>query len=130
MISKEEIEEIAAKIQLNLDNPQSVRKQLKDLNLARQRLRIFQRELRQQMRQLNSKDTQQMTNSILNVAVIMLPRVAAKWGRVARVGTREFMRHQNKNAREPYLEIQELIEDMLLEIDNLKLEAQEYLADH
>lgn len=129
MITQAEIEEIAANIQLTLDNPQSVRKQLQKLNLVQQRLMILKKELRQSLQELNSnsQDHQHLANNLINTGLPFLPPSLRKWQPAARSGAREIIRNRNKAKREPYLEIDALITEYLSEIAKLKLEAQEYL---
>ncbi|TVQ45683.1 MAG: hypothetical protein EA365_07415 [Gloeocapsa sp. DLM2.Bin57] len=52
MVDRLDIEEIATKIELVIDDPQSVRKQLQQLNLVQQRLVIIKRELREELNDL------------------------------------------------------------------------------
>ncbi|ELR97321.1 hypothetical protein [Gloeocapsa sp. PCC 73106] len=129
MITKAEIEEIASQISLNLDQPQSVRKQIQQLNITQQRLMVIKKELRQQMNQLNSQDNQQLTSDVFNIGIAFLPRGTKKWSAIARAGTRQLMTAQNRAERQPYQELIALIDDLLLQIANLKIEAQQYLLN-
>jgi|GEM_PF-6037055 len=129
MITQEEIEEIGAKIELTIDNPKSVKKQLRQLNLIKQELMIKKRELQQELKELNSNDNQQLINNVLMAGTSFLPKEARKWQGVIRGGVREVMRNTGNNSRKPHVEVQDLIEDFILQIDTLRLQAQEYLSE-
>lgn len=128
MISQAEIHEIASQIELTIDNPQSVRRQLRKLNLIRQQLGLKKREIRQELQNLKTNPNQNVANDVLRASMPFLPRDVRKWRGVINVGAREINRARQNATRQPYLELQNLIDDYLLEIDNLRLEAQEYLS--
>lgn len=129
MVTEREIIEIAEEIDLTLDNPQSVRKQIRKLNLVQQKLMVIKRELRREMRDSNSRDQEQMINNMMHAGMNFLPRSVRRWQGVARAGARELMRAQRNSRSKPYENLDDLIEDYLTEIANLKIEAQEYLNE-
>lgn len=49
----QEIQQIAAKITLRLDNPQSVKLQVKQINLAQKQLRAIKKEINAIIRDIN-----------------------------------------------------------------------------
>ena len=128
MANLQQIKKVAARFYLDLDNPDSVRQQLKRIVQAQTELRQLKREVRAELQQLN-----QPTNSFgLDEATSIGLHLFGKHG-VARAVTRQGnqterqARKQQKNARQPYIKMRDLIDKYLFEGDRLKLIAQNYL---
>lgn len=130
MANLQQIKQAAAQLHLNLDNPQSVQKQLKRINESQAQLRQLKAEVNTNLKNLNQP---QKSFGLDEVAAIGLHifgqhRVA---GEVKRQGNR--MERQEKKqdniARQPHIKMNDLIDNYLFESDRLKLMAQNYLKE-
>jgi hypothetical protein len=120
-----EIQEIAAKITLRLDNPQSVKLQIKQITLAQKQLRAIKKEINAIIRNINQQATQSGTDSFVSVGLDVFGK--HKWAGRFRAETRRAIEREKKFARQPYLELKDAIDLVILEGDRLKLQAEEYL---
>ncbi|MBE9168207.1 hypothetical protein IQ238_12010 [Pleurocapsales cyanobacterium LEGE 06147] len=123
----EEIQQIASKITLRLDNPQSVKLQLKQIGLAQKQLRGIKKELNAVICNINQQATQSGTDSFVSVGLDIFGK--HKWAGRVRAETRRAIEREKKSARQPYLELKEVIDKLILEGDRLKLMAEEYLIN-
>ncbi|BAU65116.1 unknown protein [Stanieria sp. NIES-3757] len=129
MINKlEEIKQIASKITLKLDNPQSVKLQIKQIGLAQKQLRAIKKELNIIIRNINQEATQSGTDSLVSVGLDIFGK--HKWAGRVRAETRRAIEREKKYARQPYMELKEAIDKLILEGDRLKLMAEEYLINN
>lgn len=128
MISLEEIQQIASKISLTLDNPKSVKLQIKQITLAQKQLRAIKKELNAAIRNVNQQATQSGADSIVSVGLDIFGK--HKWAGRVRAETRRAIEREKKSARQPYLELKDAIDNVILEGDRLKLMAEEYLLSH
>lgn len=123
----EEIQQIASKITLRLDNPQSVKLQVKQIRLAQKQLRAIKKELNIAIRSINQQATQSGTDSLVSVGLDIFGKRRLA-GRV-RAETRRAIEREKKFARQPYMELKEVVDKLILEGDRLKLMAEEYLIN-
>ena len=130
MANLQQIKQIAARLYLNLDNPESIPQQLKRISQAQIQLRQLKQEVQAELKELN-----QPTNSFgLDEAAAIGLHLFGKH-RVARQVTRQGnraerqQRRQQKNARQPYIKMKDLIDNYLFECDRLKMMAQNYLQE-
>lgn len=130
MANLEQIKQISAQLYLNLDNPQSVRQQLKRIEQAQAKLRQIKQQVNQQLQEL-----QQPQNSFgLDEAAAIGLHIFGEH-RIAREVTRQGNRterqqkRQQQNARQPHLKQRDLIDNYLFEGDRLKTMAQNYLQE-
>ncbi|MEL6496658.1 MAG: hypothetical protein AAFQ41_16290 [Cyanobacteria bacterium J06623_7] len=130
MTNLQQIKQVSAQLYLNLDNPQSVRQQLKRVNQAQSKLRQFKQEVNQKLKEMN-----QPVNSfgLDEVAAIGLHifgehRIA---NQVTRSGNRAERQQRNrlKKAKQPYIKMRDLIDKYLFEGDRLKTMASNYLQE-
>ena len=121
----EEIQQIASQIILILDNPQSVKLQVKQITLAQKQLRAIKKEINAVIRNINQQATQSGTDSLVSVGLDVFGK--HKWAGRMRAETRRAMEREKKSARQPYMELKEAIDKLILEGDKLKLKAEEYL---
>lgn len=121
----EEIQQIASKITLRLDNPQSVKLQLKQIGLAQKQLRTIKKEINALIRNINQQATQSGTDSLVSVGLDVFGK--HKWAGRVRAETRRAIEREKKYARQPYMELKDTIDQVILEGDKLKLMAEEYL---
>jgi len=127
MINPVELREIASNISLILDNPESVKKQVKQINLAQKQLRLMKKELSKSIRGINQAAAQSNADTFLSV----LNDIAGnrKLAGQARARQRRIIEKNKKQARQPYIELQMELDQLILEGDRLKLLAEEYYLD-
>ena len=123
----EEIQQIASKITLRLDNPQSVKLQVKQIGLAQKQLRAIKKEINVVIRNINQQATQSGTDSLVSVSLDVFGK--HKWAGRVRAETRRAIEREKKSARQPYMELKDAIDKVILEGDKLKLQAEEYLIN-
>lgn len=128
MANLHQIKQVAAQLHLNLDNPQSVRNQLKRVNQAQQQLRQLKQEVNTKLQEIN----QPVNKFGLDEAAAIGLHIFGKH-QVARAVTRQgnrAERHQKRqkhNARQPHIKMRDLIDNYIFEADRLKTMAQNYL---
>ena len=125
MIKLEEIQQISSQIRLVIDNPQSVKLQVKQIGLAQKQLRAIKKEINAVIRNINQQATQSGTDSLVSVGLDVFGK--HKWAGRMRAETRRAMERDKKALRQPYMELKEVIYKLILEGDRLKLKAEEYL---
>ena len=123
----EEIQQIASQIRLVLDNPQSVKLQVKQIRLAQKQLRAIKKEINVAIRNINQQATQAGADSLVSVGLDVFGK--HKWAGRMRAETRRAIEREKKAARQPYMELKEAIDLLILEGDKLKLKAEEYLLN-
>lgn len=130
MANLQQIKQVAARLHLNLDNPASVRQQLKRINQSQAELRKLKQEVNAKLQEIN-----QPTNSFgLDEAAAIGLHLFGKH-RIARQVTREGnraerqQRKQQNKARQPHIKMRDLIDNYIFEGDRLKLMAQNYLKE-
>lgn len=133
MANLAQIKKIAAQLHLTLDNPQSVREQLKEIKQAEKQLRTIKQELVADLKDNNQPDGN-FDIDLSDVASIGLHifgqhRLARG---VKRQGKRAERREKQaeKRERKPKIKVKDLIDDYLFESDRLKIMAEEYLQKH
>lgn len=130
MADLQKIKQVAARLYLNLDNPDSVRQQLKRINQAQTELRQLKQEVQAQLQALNRPSNSFGLDEAASIGLHLFGK-----HRIARAITREGNRaerqhrKQQKNARQPYIRMKNLIDKYLFEGDRLKLMAQNYLRE-
>ena len=124
----QEIQKIANQLTLILDNPKSVKLQIKQINLAQKQLRAIKKEINGLIRNINQDASQAYSDSVISVGLDLFGKNKLA-GRV-RAETRRMIERNKKDARQPYLEIKEQIDSLLLEGDKLKLKAEQYLINN
>lgn len=120
-----EIQQIAAKITLTLDNPRSIKLQVKQITLAQKQLQALKKELNGIIRNINQQASQSYSDSVVSVGLDLFGK--HKWAGRVRAETRRGIERDKKEARQPYLEMKEYIDRLILEGDKLKLMVEEYL---
>lgn len=119
------IQEINSQITLILDNPKSVKLQVKQINLAQKQLRIIKKEINTVIRTINQNANQSHPDSVMSVGLDIFGK--RKWAGTVRSETRRQSEREKIDARQPYLEIKDSIDRLILEGDRLKLIAEEYI---
>ena len=131
MTNLQQIKQVSAQLYLNLDNPQSVRQQLKRINQAQSKLRQLKQQVNHKLKEMN-----QSVNSfgLDEVAAIGLHifgehRVANQVTRQGNKAERQ-ERRQLQRAKQPYIKMRDLIDNYIFEGDRLKTMAKNYLQEH
>jgi hypothetical protein len=121
----QQISQINRQVTLTLDNPQSVKLQVKQINLAQKHLRALKKEINVAIREINQQASQSGADSLVSVGLDIFGK--NKWAGRVRAETRRATERQKKASRQPYLEIKDLLDKLILKGDQMKLLAQEYL---
>ena len=125
MATLAEIQHIASKLSLTLDNPKSVKLQIKQINLLQKQLRAIKKESSASISIINQDAAQSSADSLVSVGLDVFGK--HKWAGRLRAETRRATEREKKLARQPYMEIKQEIDNLILECDRLKLRAEEYL---
>lgn len=128
MNTLEEMQKTASKISLTLDNPKSVKLQVKQITLAQKQLRSIKKQLNATIRNINQQAAQSSGDSIVSVGLDVFGK--HKWAGRVRADTRRAVERDKKSDRQPYIEVKEAIDNLILEGDRLKLLAEDYLLSH
>ncbi len=112
----------------HIDNPKAVKLQVKQITLAQKQLRAIKKELNAATSNINQQAVQSSTDSIVSVGLDIFGK--HKWAGRLRAETRQAIERDKKAARQPYLELKEAIDKLILEGDRLKLLAEEYLLGY
>jgi hypothetical protein len=121
----QEVKTIAKQLTLTLDNPKSVKLQIKQINLAQKKLRAVKKEINAIIKNINQNATQAYADSVVSVGLDLIGK--NKWAGRVRAETRRMIERDKKEQRQPYLELKDYIDSLILELDALKLKAEEYL---
>lgn len=121
----QDIQQIASQLTLTLDNPKSVKLQVKQITLAQKQLRAIKKEINAVIRNINQQTSQSSADSLLSVGLDIFGK--RKLAGRMRAETRRMMEREKKEARQPYLDLKDDVDRLILEGDKLKLKAEEYL---
>ncbi|WP_416668280.1 hypothetical protein [Egbenema bharatensis] len=123
----QQAQDLTSQLTLTLDHPKSVKLQLKQISLVQKQLRALKKELTAEIRAINQQASQTGADSFLSVGLDVFGK--RKWAGRVRAETRRSIERQKRSARQPYMEVKDLIDRLLLEGDRLKLEGEQYLID-
>jgi len=121
----QEIKTISNQLILTLDNPKSVKLQIKQINLAQKQLRAIKKEVNSLIKNINQNASQAYSDSVVSVGLDLIGK--NKWAGRVRAETRRMIERDKKDKRQPYLELKDYVDSLILEGDKLKLQAEEYL---
>lgn len=121
----QEIEQISYHLSLILDNPRSVKIQIKNINLLQKQLRVIKKEVNHVIKSINQDASQSSTDTVISVGLDIFGK--RRLAGTIRAETRKQIERQKKDARQPYLEIKDWIDQLIIEGDRLKLVAEEYI---
>lgn len=125
MFNAEEVNTIVEDIRLDLPtSPEELKQQVKRITLAQKQLRLIKKELSSEIRNINQQATQANVDSLGTVLLTAMGK--RKLAGKVRADTRRAIEKHKKLARQPYLNYQAKIDELLLEGDRLKLLAEEY----
>ena len=131
MTDLQQIKQVSARIYLTLDNPQSVRQQLKRINEAQQKLREFKQEINSTLKQMQppQNDFGLDEAAAIGLHIFGKHRLARQVTREGNRAERQ-QRKQYQRAKQPQLKMKELIDKYIFEGDRLKIMAENYLKEH
>jgi hypothetical protein len=112
---------------LRLDHPPSVKHQIKHIALVQKQLRALKKELNAEIRLINQNATQTGADSLVSFGLDVFGKRKLA-GRV-RADTRRSIEFEKRSVREPYMDVRDAIDRILLRGDQLKLEAERYLLE-
>uniref|UniRef100_A0A0C1NA96 Uncharacterized protein n=1 Tax=Tolypothrix bouteillei VB521301 TaxID=1479485 RepID=A0A0C1NA96_9CYAN len=121
-----QIYQLKQQMTLTLDNPKSVKLQVKNINLIQKQLRAIKKEINLAIKEINQQATQTTPDSIISVGLDLFGK--RKLAGQMRQSTRRAIQSDKINARQPYLDIKDYVDLLILEGDKLKLKAEQYLA--
>ena len=121
------IQELNSKLTLTLDSPKSVKLQVKQISLAQKQLRIIKKDVNCAIRNINQAANQSYPDSVLSVGLDIFGK--RRLAGTIRSETRRQIERQKIDARQPYLEMKDQIDRLILEGDRLKLIAEEYILN-
>lgn len=121
----DEIESLKPKIRLVFDHPASVKQQVKEINLVQKQLRVIKREINAEIQQINQTVAQSRPDSIVSVGLDLFGK--RRMAGTVRSMTRQAMQREKQEARQPYLDLKNYVDQLILEGDRLKLAAENYL---
>jgi len=128
MNTLEAIQQIALNMSLTFDEPQSVKLQIKRITFAQKQLRAIKKELNATLRNIKQQTSQSRADSIFYGGLDIFGD--RKWAGQVRIATRRAIAREKQAAQQPYLELKETIDNLILEGDRLKLMAEEYILSH
>jgi hypothetical protein len=120
-----QIQDLENQLTLTLGNPASVKLQMKQITLVQKQLRALKKELNLAIKGINQEATQTGADSIVSVGLDVFGK--RKWAGRVRAETRRAIEREKRTSRQPYLEVKDVIDNLLLESDRLKLLGEEYL---
>ncbi|MEH1818803.1 MAG: hypothetical protein V7L31_06830 [Nostoc sp.] len=123
----QQIQQMQSQMSLTLDNPKSVKLQVKQISLLQKQLRATKKEVNVNIRNINQEASQSGTDSIVSVGLDIFGK--HKWAGRLRAETRRAIEREKIISRQPYLEIKEAIDNLILEGERLKLLAEQYLIN-
>lgn len=131
MANLQQIKQVSAQLHLNLDNPQSVRQQLKRINEAQAKLRQFKQEVNAKLKELNKPESSFGLDEIASIGLHIFGEHQVA-NHVTRSGNRAERkeRMQQQRAKQPHIKMRELIDNYIFEGDRLKTMAKNYLQEH
>lgn len=128
MANLEQIKQIAAQLYLNLDNPQSVRQQLQQIEQAQAKLRQIKQEVNAKLQETNQPRNSFGLDEAATIGLHIFGQhhIAREVRRQGNRAERQQAK-QVQNARQPQIKMRDLIDNYIFEGDRLKTMAQNYL---
>ncbi|MDB9444908.1 hypothetical protein [Anabaena sp. CS-542/02] len=120
-----EIAQLQQQMTLTLDNPPSVKLQVKNINFIQKQLRAIKKELNLVIKEINQQASQALPDSMISLGLDLFGQ--RKFAGQVRQSTRRAIQSEKINLRQPYMEMKDYIDQVLLEGDKLKLQAEQYL---
>lgn len=130
MTNLQQIKQVSAQLHLNLDNPQSVRQQLKRINQAQQKLRKLKQEVNTKLKEMKQPEKFGLDEvAAIGLHIFGEHQLARQVTRRGNKVERQERKQQQK-AKQPHIRMKELIDNYIFEGDRLKLMAKNYLQKY
>ena len=128
MTNLQQIKQISAQLHLNLNNPQSVRQQLKRINQAQSKLRQFKQEVNARLKELNQPENSFGLDEIAAIGLHIFGehRLANQVTKQGNKAERQ-EKKQLQRTKQPYIKMRDLIDNYIFEGDRLITMANNYL---
>ena len=127
MSTEAEIQSIASRLCLSLDSPESVKQQIKQIALAQKELRVIKKGLAVSVKSINTAASQASPDSFFSVVSDITGH--RKDAGTLRAIKRKRIQQNKLVARQPYVNLQQVIEQLILKGDQLKLLGEQYIQD-
>lgn len=121
-----QIYQLKQQMALILDNPKSVKLQVKNISLIQKQLRAIKKEVNLAVKLINQEATQTTPDSIVSVGLDLFGN--RKLAGQLRQSTRRAIQSEKISLRQPYMDVKDYIDQVILEGDKLKLQAEQYLS--
>ncbi|TAE61203.1 MAG: hypothetical protein EAZ76_00840 [Nostocales cyanobacterium] len=112
---------------LTLNDPKSVKLQVKNINLIQKQLRAIKKEVNLAIKLINQQAAQTTPDSFISVGLDLFGK--RKLAGQLRQSTRRAIQSEKISLRQPYMDVKDYIDQVILEGDKLKLQAERYLSD-
>ena len=122
------INQLQNQLKLTLDNPSSVKLQIKEINLIQKQLRAIKKEVNLEIKQINQTASQSTPDSVISVGLDLFGK--RKLAGQLRQSTRRAIQAEKISLRQPYINLKDYIDMVILEGDKLKLQAEQFLANY
>jgi hypothetical protein len=123
-----QMQSLEQQLTLRLDSTASVKLQVKQISLVQKHLRALKKELNTEIRLINQNATQTGADSLISVGLDVFGKRKLA-GRI-RAETRRSIESEKRSVRQPFMDVRDAIDRILLRGDQLKLEAEKYLIGH
>jgi hypothetical protein len=123
-----QMQSLEQQLTLRLDSAASVKLQVKQISLVQKHLRALKKELNTEIRLINQNATQTGADSLISVGLDVFGKRKLA-GRI-RAETRRSIESEKRSVRQPFMDVRDAIDRILLKGDQLKLEAEKYLIGH
>lgn len=111
-----QVYQLSQQIILTLDEPKSVKLQVKNIGLIQKQLKAIKKDVNLAIRQINQQASQSTPDSIVSVGLDLFGK--RKWAGQMRQDTRRAIQAEKINFRQPYIEIKDYIDQVILEGTN------------
>lgn len=122
------INRLRNQLTLTLDNPSSVKLQIKQITLIQKQLNAIKKEVNLAVKQINQEASQSTPDSLISVGLDLLGK--RKLAGQLRQSTRRVIQGEKISLRQPYFDLKDYIYLVILEGDKLKLQAEQYLVNY
>ncbi len=121
------IKQLQQQMNLILDNPKSVKLQVKQIIMIQKQLRAIKKEVNLAIKQINQQAAQSTPDSIISLGLDLFGK--RKLAGTIRQSTRMAIQSEKVILRQPYIDLKDYIDAVILEGDKLKLRAEQYLSN-
>lgn len=121
-----QIYQLKEQMTITLDEPKSVKLQVKNISLIQKQLRAIKKEINLVIREINQQATQTPPDSLVSVGLDLFGK--RKLAGQLRQSTRKAIQLEKIKLRQPYMDTKDYIDQLILMGDKLKLQAEHYLS--